>query len=58
LFHEENDSVDDSHSPIHTHNSLCGGTCRLEIMSTPNDEVLEGDFPVVATMLNCCSHIK
>ena len=24
-----------------THNSLCGGACRLEIISAPNDDVLE-----------------
>ena len=25
-------------------NSLCGGACRLDIISIPNDDVLEGDF--------------
>ena len=25
-------------------NSLCGGARRIEIISAPNDDVLEGDF--------------
>ena len=47
-------------------NSLCGGAYRSEIMSTPNDDMHTGSFwiqfrkrfPVVATMLNSCSHNK
>ena len=47
--HHWNQSVDHSHS----RNSLYGGACRLETISSPNDDVLEGDFefPIVATML-------
>ena len=44
IVHKENDSVDHSHDPSHTHNSLCGGTCQLKIISAPNDDMLEGDF--------------
>jgi len=25
-------------------NSLCGGPCQFEIISAPNDDMLEGDF--------------
>ena len=41
----ENQSVDHSHTRSHgLRNSIYGGACRLEIISAPNDDVLEGDF--------------
>ena len=38
----ENQSVDHSHTCVVILSML--GACRLEIISAPNDDVLEGDF--------------
>jgi len=40
----KNDSADHLHSETIRNNSLCGGACRLEIISTPNDDVYTGNF--------------
>ena len=33
-----------AHICTHSSNSLCGGTCRLEIIRAPNDDVYSGVF--------------